>query len=229
MEQTAEERREAYCAAMGEELGSVFSKLWDEVVRLHIYWEQFVELFGGTPGRIEIANRTAPRFFVLVQRLLWNEALISISRLTAPLKSRGKENLTVRLLPQLIQDPELRSEVEDVVINLIETADFANKWRNRHLAHRDLLLALDQPTEPLPTATRGAIEECLAGLADVMNAAELPYMNGTTAYSHSVSSGGARELLYWLRDGLRRDEDRRAAMEVGEYDARLFNDDLGAV
>ena len=229
MQQSAEEHRAANCAAMGDDLGSLFSALWQEVVRLHIYWDQFIELFGGTPGRIEIINRTAPRFFILTQRLLWNEALLSISRLTAHPKSMGKPNLTVRRLSPLIQDRELQSEVNERVSSLIAQADFAIKWRNRKIAHTDLLLALDRPTEALPVATRAAIEECLSGLAGVLNAVELPFMNSTTAYSYSNSTHGARELLFWLRDGLRRDEDRRAARKTGKYDRRLFNDDLGAV
>ena len=229
MKQTAEKRRAEYCEKMGDELGSLFSALWDEVVRLHILWDQFVELFGGAPGRIEIINKTAPRFFVLTQRLLWNEALLSISRLTAYRKSADKPNLTVRRLPPLIGDPELRSQVEGRVSALVAKSGSATIWRNRRLAHADLLLALDRPTEPLPVVTRGEIEDCLTGLAGVMNAVELPYTNGTTAYSSSVSTHGARALLGWLRDGLRREEDRLASIEAGEYDPRLWNDDLGAV
>jgi hypothetical protein len=229
MQQTTEERRAAYSTAMAGKLGSLFSALWDEVVRLHVHWGQFVELFGGISGRIEIMNRTAPRFFVLTERLLWNEALLSISRLTAHHKSAGKPILTVRRLPELIEDAQLRSAVEKKISALVVKAAAANTWRNRRIAHTDLLLALDRPTEPLPVVTREAIEEWLAALADVMNTVELPYTNGTTAYSHSISTHGARELLFWLRDGLRREEDRRKAMDAGKYDARLFNDDLGAV
>lgn len=45
-EQTAEEARQEYLAAMGTELGGVFFELRKECVMLHWKWQEFVALFG---------------------------------------------------------------------------------------------------------------------------------------------------------------------------------------
>ncbi|MEP0547527.1 MAG: hypothetical protein ABJF88_11395 [Rhodothermales bacterium] len=184
-------------------------------------------MYATKPSRLDILNETAPQFFWIVQQLLWSEALLGICRLTAHPKSYNKPNLTVRRLAPLIESDELRVEVESKVETVVKDARFANDWRNRRIAHRDLALALGHPAEPLATATKEAVDICFTGLANVLNAVQLHYTNGTTAYNCIISQGGAHAILYYLRDGLRREEDRQASLDGGKYDPRLWNDDLG--
>jgi hypothetical protein len=134
-----------YLVKMGEALGTQFYALWQEVVWLHWNWAEFVELFGTKPTRIELLNQAAPAFFRVVQDTLWEVTLLHIARLTDQSRSGGRNdraNLTIRNLPGLIHDPELKQVVSGLIETAVDKAGFCRDWRNRHIAHRDLNLAL---------------------------------------------------------------------------------------
>ena len=79
---TAEEVKQNHIEHMGEELGSIFHALWNEVAWLHQKWDQYNILFGTKPSRINLMNETAPLFFRIVQDSLWEDTLLNIARLT---------------------------------------------------------------------------------------------------------------------------------------------------
>jgi hypothetical protein len=81
---TPEDVKAHYVERMGDELGRLFHELWQEVALLRIEWGEFIELFGEKPSRVDLMNEAAPAFFAMVQRLLWEETLLSITRLTDP-------------------------------------------------------------------------------------------------------------------------------------------------
>jgi len=49
-------------AVMGEELGKQHTALMHEVAALHLYWKEFLELYGTSDKRIDRLNRSAPVF-----------------------------------------------------------------------------------------------------------------------------------------------------------------------
>ncbi len=131
---TALETERYYVEQMGEPLGALFYALWQEVAWLNLKWQEYIELFGKKPSRVELLNKAAPLFFRIVQDALWYDILMHIARLTDPPKSRGKPNLTIRRLPELVGNQELDSLVEEAK----EAAEFCRDWRHRRIAHRDL-------------------------------------------------------------------------------------------
>ena len=101
--------------------------------------------------RIVLLDRTAAHFFGCLRKMLYEDAMLHLSRLTDPPKSNGgKRNLTVRLLPDLISDPVLKSSVEADIDTLVKSCEFARGLRNRRLAHNDLKTARNE--HPLPSA-----------------------------------------------------------------------------
>jgi hypothetical protein len=73
----------------------------------------------------------------------------------------------VASLPNHIQDPELRSEVEALCVTARDKASFAIDWRNRHIAHRDLMLTLRTPAKPLEPASHLNVGEAITAIAAV--------------------------------------------------------------
>lgn len=216
---TAEEVKQQHIDAMGTELGSLYHALWNELVWLYSKWEEYVELFGTKPSRIELINSAAGRFFRMVQDSFWEDSLLHIARLTDPPKTAGKENLTIRKLPDLIVDGNLKSRVSNFVDAAVEKAEFCRDWRNRHIAHKDLQLALRTGAEPLKPASRAKVKEVLGSISDVLNALSTHYMDSTTMFEGIGDSGGALSLLYVLDDGLRTENERRERLKAGEYRA----------
>ena len=211
---TALEAKHYWIELMGEPLGTLFHALWQKVVWLHMEWQEYVELFGRKPSRVDLLNRTAPLFFRTVRDILWHDILMHIARLTDPPRSAGKPNLTIQRLPRLVEDQALDSLVAEVM----EAAEFCRDWRNRRIAHRDLGLALSEDVRPLAVASREKVKEVLAAIGRVLNWVEQRYTGGVTHFSPVVAPlGGAETLLRVLYDGLKAREQREQRIRQGDY------------
>jgi hypothetical protein len=219
VDQTAEEAKAANIEKMGDSLGAIYSALWQECAVVHFDWYEYNELFGEKPDRIVLLNEAAPRFFRLVQDRLWETMLLHLARLTDPAKSFGKDdkaNLSIKALPDLIADAALKSEVTNLIDEAVKSTEFARDWRNRLIGHRDLKLALQQPTTPLADASRADVKSALKAIATVLNALAAHYLGSTTAFGLSGPLGGAISLLHVLGMGSRARAARRERLTAGK-------------
>jgi hypothetical protein len=214
---TAEESKRDHVNKMGEALGRQFAELWQEVAHLHAKWLEYVELFGSKPSRIDLLNRAAPAFFRTVQDVFWEDMLLHLSRLTDPPRSGEKRaNLTVKNLPDLINDPETRLVVAALVEQLVGKTVFCRDLRNRHIAHRDLELAISEPTNPLNSGSRKQVDEALKVLSSILNVVQAHYEESGTHFRIGRSSHGAVSLLYVLAYGVRAQTRHRERLRRGE-------------
>lgn len=218
---TAEEVKQHHIEVMGEDLGTLFHALWNELAWLYFEWSEYVELFGTKPSRIDLLNQAAGRFFRMVQDSFWEDALLHISRLTDRPKIAGKENLTIRKLPDLITDKELKNHVSKLIDTAIDKADFCRDWRNRHIAHKDLQLALRTGAKPLKPPSRAKIKEVLVSISEVLNALSVHYMDSTIMFE-GIGHSSALSLLYVLDDGLKSQKERQERRKAGEYRAEDY-------
>lgn len=216
---SADEARQRNIAAMGEDLGSVYSALWQAVATIYVYWGEYVVLFGARPQRIELLNRAAPMFFRMLQDELWDSCLLHLARLTDPAKSGGRGdrgNLTVRGLPNLILDASLQSKVSELVSQAVHQTEFCRDLRNRRIAHNDLMLALGRPTTPLTGGSRLQIKSALDAISKVLSAISSHYFDSELHFDVPRPSGGAHSLLYVLDAGVRGLELKRQRLKEGK-------------
>lgn len=216
---TPEETKNHHISQMGEELGSLFYALWQEVAWLYNEWHEYVQLFGTKQSRIALMNEAAPAFFRIVQDGLFDMIVLRIARLTDPPKSVGKSKLTVRQLPIKINEDAFRQKVTDLVDTAVAAADFCREHRHRHIAHRALDLSLGVTTDPLPNVTRENISGAMGGLAEVLNTVSYHYLNSTTDFGLISNLGGAVALIGVLDDGVQKKTERIAGLKRGELPA----------
>lgn len=191
---------------MGPSLGPVYNELSDELMWLHVQWLLHRQLYGTSAERHEVLNRTAPFFFYLIRRTLWEDILLRIARLTDPPKSPGKgnrDNLSLCLLPGLEIDASFRTEIEASLSDALAASGFARSWRNQRLAHRDLALALSEDVELLPAPEVPEVEVALQALSAVLNRVASLYAEPPVVYGLVQFDGGVDSLVYYLRTGLR--------------------------
>jgi AbiU2 len=79
---TGDEIKQENIGKMGDELGALYSALWQELAIAHLYWHEYVELFGAKPERVDVINKAAPAFFRMLQDELWEMSLLYLARLT---------------------------------------------------------------------------------------------------------------------------------------------------
>jgi hypothetical protein len=208
--------------AMGSELGGLYDALWQEVASLHSKWSEYVILFGTKPSRIDLLNQAAPSFFRLIQDALWEDAVLHIARLIDSPMSVGKPNLSVRRIPQLIEDVGLGEKVKTLVDVCLKESEFSRDWRNRHLAHRDLGRAISDNADPLMEGSRAQAKLALQSLACVLNALAEFYLDTSLSFDPGYEPGGAEALLYVLDDGLKYEKARTERIEAGTYHQEDF-------
>jgi hypothetical protein len=213
---TPEETKNHYISLMGDELGSFFYALWQEVAWLHNQWHEYVQLFGAKPSRIVLMNKAAPQFFRMIQDELFEMIALRIARLTDPPKSAGHSNLTIRQLIARIDVDSLRSKTGELIDAAITAAKFCRGWRHRRIAHYALDLSLGVSQEPLPDVTRENISAAMAALSKVLNGVSLHYLNSTTDFGLVSNLGGACSLIRILDDGVQRKAERMACLKRGE-------------
>lgn len=203
MNQTAEQVRAEHLDKLGPKLAPVFSELKDDLAWLQVKWAEYRELFGSSPKRIELLNAAAGLFFRIIQYTLWESVLLHLCRLTDPAKTRGKDNLTIRALPGLLDDESLKADISRLVDEAIAKAAFARDWRNQRIAHRDLALALGSASTPLAAGSRADVSEALSAIHRVVNEIHERLLDSTLSDKVIRPPTGAEALLYVIRNGLK--------------------------
>jgi len=207
---TAEQVRAAKIAAMGGLLAELHYALW-------MKWKEYRALYGTNPETIDLLNQAAPAFFHHLQSVLWEDVLLHLCRLTDPVKSAGKDNLTLACLPAAITEPPIQRKVQSLVEIAQQKTAFARDWRNRRLAHKELPPTSQEPVS-LALASRRHVEEALAAIRDAMNCIENHYENSPVRYEDVIEPlGGAASLLSCLRKGVDVPRRERDSLLAGKH------------
>ena len=193
-----DEIRAESVAKMGEALGNIRYELNNQIVLLHIRWKSYRELFGTSPDTIALLNATAPAFFYDLERVMWEDVLLHLCRVTDREQTMGRDDLTIQRMPPLME-VTIKDELKRLVDLAVDKTGFARDWRNRRLAHSDLALALNPAVQPLAASSRQDVEDALAVLRAVMNCVESHYLGCPVSYEHAIEPlGGATSLLAYL-------------------------------
>ena len=173
--QMGDKVKQKYQNKLGEEFGAVFHGLWNDRAWAWIRLQEYRELFGNTE-QVELLNAlTGGAFLRDIQHILWDDLMLRVTRLTDPIGSVGKSNLTVQRLPDFCKDEEaeFHEEVSERADRAVGAAKFARDWRNRRISHRDLALAIEADAKPLAPASLRQVESALDAVHAVLRAISL--------------------------------------------------------
>jgi hypothetical protein len=200
-----------YPQQMGPELGPTYHALFQDLSWLHLRWHLYRQVFvDPTPPyarveqQLDLLTDTAPSFFYALSRILWYDVLGGLAKITDSERSgRGKENLSLRRLPGLIEDEGFRVTMKELVDSAVNACSEIRDWRNSQIAHRDLAPALNASPTPLPGIHHQAVEDAFQACRRVLNETEVHFGVGQVLYEYSLpSAGDGRVLLFYLRHGL---------------------------
>jgi hypothetical protein len=191
------------------EIAQVHGVLVTEVTWLHGRWICYRQLFAESQRRFDLLNECASTFFFIVQDALFGEVQIMLSKLTDPAKTNQHENLSLEQLQvrlELHGDSGLAQRNRAALDALKVMCEPFRTWRNKQLAHLDLLTSMKSGPAPLPGISRQMIEDALAAVRQYLNAIEQHYDDTENGYEHFVMSSDGDALLAVLRAGLRYEE-----------------------
>ena len=201
---TNEEVQAEYVGMMGRDLGRLCYELQNDLEWLRYKWDEFQELFGKGHERIELLNKVASNFFYFLQKLLYEDAMLHMCRLTDPPGNRWQENLTLLKLTELIPDQKLSAQVRSDAAQIQRKCEFARKWRDKRLAHTDIMSLRNEHASPLPSVTSKNIEEAMESMRALVDSVEQHYGIPPSALAHDPF--GARSLVHCLEKALPSEE-----------------------
>ena len=206
------------------ELPTKIEKIYEgidkDVTWLHGKWKIYRQLYGTSQENIDLLNYSASTVFRVLQRVLYNDILLSLSRLTDPKTSFNKENRSLELLISRIDSSKHENLVSSMKVMLKVLRDQCEPFRiqrNKKIAHTDLDTALK--VRSIPGVSRKQIGDALSTLSDLMNEYNNYFFGKPTLYEHFWMKADGDTLIQILQNYRDRmdEEDRIQINEFMEY------------
>jgi AbiU2 len=146
------------------------NRIWDELVSLCDAWAQYQYLYVESQERVEMLNATARWFFGLTQRLLIREVILSIARLTDPVRTGRFDNLVLESLladPMLEGRPEFIADLRERISLVRIAATSIRKHRDKRIAHLDHATAIGNADTVLPGLPRADVQAVITGMGAI--------------------------------------------------------------
>ena len=103
-------------------------------------------------------------------------------------------------------DSHLGAENRKTLDLLHKQCAIFREWRNKKLAHLDLVTAMKSAPNPIPGVSRQMVEDALKTLRHYLNAIEAHYNDSEVGYEDFLMSSDGEALVAVLRAGLRYEE-----------------------
>ena len=203
---TADQVKKEHIEKLGSELGTQYNLLYNEIIFISFKFQEYRYLYiesSESKTRISVMNQTASFFFKYFLRdLLWNNILLGISRIIDPPKTGKKRNITIQNLPSLIEDKDLKKQIEDKIKSIIKETEFCRDWRNRWISHFDYDIQINKDTtEPLIDATVGKVKNLLKNISNLLNLIQHEYFKSNIAFDIPISDC-SNLLIDYLKIGM---------------------------
>ena len=190
-------------------IDEIFQGLKIEITWLHGRWIIYRQLFSHSEKRIELLNECASTFFYIIQDILLGEIQVTLSKLTDPATSGQFKNLSLEQLQLRVetqQELSLSGVLRQLLGDLHIKCQPFRSWRNKRLAHLDLITIMKSKLNPLPSISDEMIEEALKITRDYMNTIERHYLQSETGYEHFIMQSDGEALIAMLKFGFRYQE-----------------------
>jgi hypothetical protein len=179
-------------------LAAQFEPLFKEIMWLTAKWSEFLKLYAADKETIDLINRSAGYFFVIVQDTLWDDVLLHLTRLSGPARTGKNKNLSIFQFPLLVDSDTLRAKLESLLNERDEVFAFADRHRNKRLAHHDLAVAITGISS-VPGSSRLQIRKAIQFLQDYARVIYAHYTDTDFIFERFDNTHDANRLLRLLR------------------------------
>jgi hypothetical protein len=130
---------------------TAFEAIDNSIQQVFTRWKVYAQLFDSGEENVALLNSSGSYVFFLLQRLLLDDTILALSRLTDPPASAGRKNASIRYLVQAAVPTLAREVAADVNASLAELESHvanARVHRNKAVAHADLQHSLGKASLP---------------------------------------------------------------------------------
>ena len=132
---------------------------------------------------------------------MFADIFLALMRLIDPPKSRNQTNLSLRSLAAEIPDPQLKNQFDDLEIQISRKVQDIKTWRDKKLAHNDLLRLLKK-SAPVPPIQISELTEALSLIRKAMNLVHGYFDDTQVLYDQCITEKDGKALLFYLNYGL---------------------------
>jgi hypothetical protein len=197
---------------MSDDFEPIRKKVWDELVMLHDTLDEYTYLFMKDEERVALLNQSGSWFFGRVQQYMRMALILGISRLTDTAGTGSRTNLTLEVLlsdPLLEGKPEVRSELEQCIVAVRETAATVRNYRHKQIAHLDHAVALGDAREIIGFISVGDLRALITEMEAIYNVHGL-HTRDSTAFFDLNSMGRASRMVKRLEKGKQKEDEEIA-------------------
>lgn len=186
------------------ELKETFLHLRDHCIWVRTCFNTNKDLFGSGRERIQIMERTAPQFFSELNRILYENFILQVCKLTdgpgAKVDGEYRHNLTAAHLNGLLAAEKLMtSEIRTASEGLLRYRALIVQARNRSIGHQDKETVMTYIT--LGKHTEDEALAFLQHLGDYVDAVGEAIGEGPLDFSVTAGPGDAADLFRALKGG----------------------------
>jgi hypothetical protein len=184
-----------YSKQIPENIRIIFMWLCQDIATLQKKWDFYQELF--TKDNTELLADLAPASFNVIFDSIRSDLIMSICRINDPLESCNNLNLSMEtIIIKCDHIPGLKEKIN----KLRNECKEIKKLRNKRVGHRDYNSVVYFKKNPLPSFRKENIDSILHSFEEILNSILQYYANEELSF-HTMSKGGAKTLVYWLRMG----------------------------
>ena len=175
----------------------------NQLIQISYRWKIFRQLFDSGQENIDLLNKSGSNVFELMQRLILDDVMMTLSRLTDREKSSGGENASIKnvvVKARASLSPTTNDDIGDLVIELDTQVTNVRKHRNKVLAHADMTHAMN--VSLLPPVTYDELEKALKLLQEILSKVTLEAFKLTIPVDYNVIipfGCGGKSLLSALK------------------------------
>lgn len=197
---SSSETTQSHEEIFGKRLGTVYDQIYRQSWYLFCLRQLQIQLFGNEATLSAAWRATAPVFFRFLDGLLTERILLQLSALTDPPRTNGNQNISVKLLPELIEDrsQEFREEIGQLVKELESRTGIMRKWRNKIIAHFDLSHVTSREKRLAPVEG-SAIDAAIEPLRSILRKFYLEFDNSQLNLDYLPLDTGS--LIHYLQLG----------------------------
>lgn len=190
-------------ASLPSSFRDLFHFLQMEVIRAHLTWRTWRDLFSHSQDRNNLLDRTAGCFFADLMWVLRDDVLLRIARLNDPahvrVRQEERENASLWLLLERTKS-ECPTELHEGLSRDLEAFKAAVAGviaiRNRELGHPDFAIVVGH--EAPKEVTVDEVTSLLDQAASFMNRVSLHFSDSVELYGNVVQKGDVEDLVQCL-------------------------------
>lgn len=184
------------------DLKIIYSKLRRKVSHLNVVWKDYLLLFYSDETNIDILKRSGQTFFGNLQKVMFEDLILQISKLMDKKEFTKKKeknyNLSFDYLIHLLNGNHYNTDTIYFIFQELETkyVDF-NLWRDKRISHTDL--EHEQGIQQLPSLPYEKVKNMIESINNFMNVCDNLLGEIYTSYENSYSVGDAKLLMARLK------------------------------